>query len=99
VALFLGPPGQAGARRNLPLDFYDATGDNKGRHTDNPTGRHSIWTNQRPTSISPPIFMRDALPAATLPLYPGLGQAPNMLACIPKLPSGVLCIPSGVPLK
>jgi len=26
--------------------------------------------------------MPDALPATTLPLYPGLGQAPNMLACI-----------------
>jgi len=26
--------------------------------------------------------MPDALPTATLPLYPGLGQAPNMLACI-----------------
>jgi len=26
--------------------------------------------------------MPDALPAATLPLYPGFGQAPNMLDCI-----------------
>jgi len=26
--------------------------------------------------------MPDALPAATLPVYPGLGQAPNMLGCI-----------------
>jgi len=33
-------------------------------------------------SPSSPIFMPDAIPAATLPLYPGLGQAPNMLACI-----------------
>jgi len=31
---------------------------------------------------TPPIFTPDALPAATLPIYPGLGQAPNMLACI-----------------
>ena len=31
--------------------------------------------------------MLDAYPAATLPLYPGLGQAQNMLACIP---SGVI---------
>jgi len=31
---------------------------------------------------SNPIFTPDALPAATLPLYPGLGQAPSMLACI-----------------
>jgi len=27
--------------------------------------------------------MQDALPYTTLPIYPGLGQAPNMLACIP----------------
>jgi len=31
----------------------------------------------------PTIFMPDALPRTTLPIYPGLGQAPNMLACIP----------------
>jgi len=31
-----------------------------------------------------PIFTPDALPAANLPLYPGLGQATNMLACIPS---------------
>jgi len=31
---------------------------------------------------SSPIFTPDALPAAILPVYPGLGQAPNMLACI-----------------
>jgi len=29
--------------------------------------------------------MPDALPAATLPLYPGLGQASNMLAFIPSV--------------
>jgi len=33
---------------------------------------------------SPPIFTPDALPAATFPLYPGSGQAPNMLAGIPS---------------
>jgi len=32
----------------------------------------------------PPIFTLDALPATTLPLYPDLGQAPNMLTCIPS---------------
>ena len=26
--------------------------------------------------------MLNSLPVATLPLYPGLGQAPNMLICI-----------------
>jgi len=35
-----------------------------------------------PTSTICPIFTPDALPAATLPLYRGLGRAPNMLACI-----------------
>jgi len=27
--------------------------------------------------------MLDALPGTTLPIYPGLGPAPNMLACVP----------------
>jgi len=36
-----------------------------------------------PTSTIITIFMLDALPDTTLPIYPGLGQAPNMLACIP----------------
>jgi len=31
------------------------------------------------------IFTVDALPAATLPIYPGSEKAPNMLACIPSL--------------
>ena len=35
--------------------------------------RHSIGTNQRPASVIP-IFMPDALPATTLPLYPGLEE-------------------------
>jgi len=60
--------------------------------TDHLAGYHSIRTNQRPTSIfPPPIFTPDALPAAMLPIYPGLGQAPNILTCIP---SGV--VPSGM---
>jgi len=28
--------------------------------------------------------MLDALPVATLPIYPGLGQAPSVLGCIPS---------------
>jgi len=36
-----------------------------------------------PTSTIPTIFMPDALSDTTLPIYPGLGQAPNMLACMP----------------
>ena len=35
----------------------------------------------------PPVLTPDALPVATLSLYPGLAQAPNMLAC---MPSGVI---------
>jgi len=50
----------------------------------------TIWlgtTQSRLISDPPPpspIFTPDALPAATLPLYPGLGEAPNMLVCIPS---------------
>jgi len=40
--------------------------------------------------------MPDALPAATLSLYPGLGQAPNMLACVP---SGMVKIGPNTELK
>ena len=66
--------------------------DNRGRRADNPAGYHPIWTNQRPTSIFPPIFIPDTLSAATLPIYTGLGQAPNMLACIPSglVPGGLI---------
>jgi len=32
----------------------------------------------------PPIFTQDALPTATIPLYPGLGLELNMLDCIPS---------------
>jgi len=65
--------------------FYGAREDNRGRHTDNPTGRHPIWTTGALTSIIPTIFMPDALPATTLPIYPGLGQpAPSMQGCIPS---------------
>jgi len=31
--------------------------------------------NPPPPMINSPIFMPDALPAATVPIYPGLGQA------------------------
>jgi len=67
--------------------LYGAREDNRGKHTDHLAGRHSIQTNQQPTSIMPPKSTPDALRAATVPLYPGLGQAPNILAC---LASGVV---------
>jgi len=56
--------------------------DNRGRHSNYPAGRHPIWTIGAPTSIIPTIFMPDAIPAATLPIYPGSRQARSMLACI-----------------
>jgi len=36
-----------------------------------------------PTSAICTIFMQDTFLGTTLPIYPGLGQAPNMLACLP----------------
>ena len=62
MALFLGLPRWAGARRNLLLDFivqgkitelHGAREDNRDRHNDNPAGNHSIWTNQWLTAITP----------------------------------------------
>ena len=40
-----------------------------------------LISNPPPSS---PIFTPDALPATTLPLYRGLGQAPKMLAWTPS---------------
>ena len=64
--------------------LYGAREDNRGRHTDNPDIRHSVRTNQRPHLHRTPIFMPDSFPATILPIHPGLGQAPNMHACIPS---------------
>jgi len=50
--------------------------------------QQSAWTATSsrligaPTSTIPTIFTLDALPGTTLPIYSGLGQAPNMLPCI-----------------
>ena len=52
TALLLGPPGSAGARREL-LDFMVQGKINRGRYTDHPTGRHSSRTNQCPPPPSP----------------------------------------------
>ena len=60
TALFPGPPGWAGARREL-LDFMVQGVINRGRHTDHPAGRHSIRTNQCPPPPSP-IFFIDWMP-------------------------------------
>ena len=64
TALFPGPSGCAGARREL-LDFMVQGQINRGRHTDHRAGRHSIQTNQCPPPPSPDIFYGpDALPAS-----------------------------------
>jgi len=64
TALFPGPPGWAGARKEL-LDFMVQGEINRGRHTDHPAGRHSIRTNQCPPPPSSHIFCgSDAIPAA-----------------------------------
>jgi len=44
---------------------------------------HPILTNWHPNLCHPHHFTPDALPGTTLPIYPGLGQAPNMPACNP----------------
>jgi len=54
--------------------FYGAGKDNRGRH--NLSGHHSIRTISAPTSIIP-HFTLNAISVATIPIYPGLGQAPN----------------------
>jgi len=51
TALFPGPPGWAGARREL--DFMVQGKINRGRHSDHLAGRHSIRTNQYPPPPSP----------------------------------------------
>ena len=55
TALFPGPPGTAGAGREL-LDFMVQGEINRGRHTGQPAGHHSIQTNQCPPPPSPHSF-------------------------------------------
>ena len=57
TALFPGPPGLAGARREL-VDFMVQGKINRGRHADH---LHSIWTNQCPPPPSP-IFFTGRMP-------------------------------------
>jgi len=58
TALFPGPPG---ARKEL-LDFMVQGKINRGRHSDHPAGRHSIWTNQCPPPPLPPMFFTGRIP-------------------------------------
>jgi len=49
----------------------------------------TIWLDATPSGhqcphlYHPTKFMLDAIFAANLPIYPGVGQAPNVLDCIP----------------
>jgi len=63
MTIFPGPPGWAGARREL-LDFMVQGEINRGRNNDHPAGRHTIRTNQCPPPWSPIFYRPDALPAA-----------------------------------
>ena len=62
TALFLGPPGWAGARREL-MDFMLQGKINRGRHIDHPAVRHSSRTNQCPPPPSH-FYRPDILPVA-----------------------------------
>ena len=46
---------------------YGASGDTRGRHTDNPAGRHSIPASQRPTSLVPPPHFYAGCPSCCNP--------------------------------
>ena len=71
-------------QKKLLLDF---TVQGETSEADTPTIRLGVTPSGLIISNPPPsspIFTPDALPASTLPTYPGLGQAPNMLACTPR---------------
>jgi len=62
--------------------LFDARGDIRGRQTDNPVGTTPSGLISNPPPH--PLFVPHALPATILPVYPSLGQAPNMLTYIPS---------------
>jgi len=64
TALFPGPPGWAGAGREL-LDFMVQGKINRGRHTVHPAGRHSIRTNQCPPPPSPATSLVSSVSPST----------------------------------
>jgi len=86
MALFPGLPGCAGARRRNLLDFMVQ---GEISEADTPTIRMGATPSRliSDPSHSSPYFIPDALPAATLSIYPGLEEAANMLAY--PLPSGL----------
>ena len=52
------PPPRVSRCQKTSTGLYGAKEDNKSRHTDNPARRHSMQTNQRPTSLIPPFLFR-----------------------------------------
>jgi len=71
-------------QKNLFLDFM--VQDMEIAELDTPPIRLGATPSRLISSPHPsPIFALDALSTATLPIYPGLGQAPNVLACIPSV--------------
>jgi len=63
--------------------------DYKKRHSGHDAVIRNNITRQHQRTSIPTIFTQDALPYTTLPIYTGLGQAPNMLACIPSIHESV----------
>jgi len=76
----LGPRKTLGLSNNawnpaiFPVLFGESEA-NRGIHTDDPTGCQLIWFASASASTTATIFTPDALPAATHPIYHGLGQA------------------------
>ena len=56
TALFPKLPGWASARRKSSSGLYGTRADIRGKHTNNLALRHSIRTNQRPTSLIPHFY-------------------------------------------
>jgi len=81
---FLGPPGWAGARREL-LDFMVQGKINKGRHTDHPEGRHSIQTNQCPPPPSPSTNANSPFPPWPQQLSAKWPQIPKFVEITPNI--------------
>jgi len=78
TALFPGPSGWAGARREL-LDLMAQGKINRGRHTDHPDGRHSIRISNQCPPPSSPYFLQAGWPSCR-PTYSV--KAPVMLLYI-----------------
>jgi len=56
MALFPGTTRVSRCQKKYYSGLFGARGDIRGRHTDNPAGHHSFWTNQWPTSLIPHFY-------------------------------------------